>query len=746
MMEVIHIVKRINIIISMILAIFLIPSIVGATAHSDERGSASEDFDDHMEESTIDQGIQEIDGRQEDEPSTEVHDNRGSSMNGSADELDSHNEEAEEAIDTDAQSDDLEQESDEANRNDEKLEQELDPVNESDENHEQEPDESNRSNENIEQELDELDDLDDPIDQESDTENTDSIVEEPETEDADPSVEEQENQEEQATEEDESSTDSETSDEDREQSEEEKEDFTRDDEQETDRELEDSDAEPSTQDEDVDDVEKVEEQQTDSVSKRATLSKSSKSTTLKKGSHHQDLIDIKKMLNYSGYGGIKVTTYFGEFTEKRVKQFQEDHGLKITGEIDSQTRDTITHNFSSIYQKGGKHTNIKDLKRGLNRLGFDGIKVTDYFGSFTQKRVREFQDYYGLSVTGKANLDTLDHLTFTLSSPFQRGKRHEDTKELKQHLNKLGFGNIKVTTLFGSFMEKRMKDFQDYYGLKAHGIADSRTLEKLDEILSTPFQLGKRHDDTIKLKKKLNELGYSGIKETTLYGSFTEKRVKEFQADHNLPVSGIVDEKTLEALRNAEPAPIETTPDPNQEIIKIFLDPGHGGHDPGAKAHGLSEKDVVLDIALETARYLTRNYTGVEIKLSRTTDEFIPLEERAQMANRWGADYFVSLHNNSFDGSAHGFESYIYSGNVSNDTVEKQKQMHEYIANEIGVRDRGMKKANFSVLRNTQMPAILLEYLFIDHIDENNKLKKASYRKFLGEVTAKAIANAFGIN
>src|SRR5699024_5484245 len=291
-----------------------------------------------------------------------------------------------------------------------------------------------------------------------------------------------------------------------------------------------------------------------------------------------------------------------------------------------QTRDTITHNFSSIYQKGGKHTNIKDLKRGLNRLGFDGIKVTDYFGSFTQKRVREFQDYYGLSVTGKANLDTLDHLTFTLSSPFQRGKRHEDTKELKQHLNKLGFGNIKVTTLFGSFMEKRMKDFQDYYGLKAHGIADSRTLEKLDEtinspfqrgkrhddtkelkqhlnklgygnikvktlfgsfmekrvkdfqdyhgleahsiddssklgnlneIVSTPFQLGKRHDDTINLKKKLNELGYSGIKETTLYGSFTEKRVKEFQADHNLPVSGIVDEKTLEALRNAEPAPIE---------------------------------------------------------------------------------------------------------------------------------------------------------------------------------------------
>src|SRR5699024_12771648 len=123
----------------------------------------------------------------------------------------------------------------------------------------------------------------------------------------------------------------------------------------------------------------------------------------------------------------------------------------------------------------------------------------------------------------------------------------------------------------------------------------------------------------------------------------------EFQADHNLPVSGIVDEKTLEALRNAEPAPIETTPDPNQEIIKIFLDPGDGGHDPGAKAHGLSETVVVLDIALDTGRYLPRNYTAAEIKISRTTDESIPLEERAQMAIRGVADYFVRLHNDSFE-------------------------------------------------------------------------------------------------
>src|SRR5699024_12404691 len=109
---------------------------------------------------------------------------------------------------------------------------------------------------------------------------------------------------------------------------------------------------------------------------------------------------------------------------------------------------------------------------------------------------------------GIADSRTLEKLDETINSPFQRGKRHEDTKELKQHLNKLGFGNIKVTTLFGSFMEKRMKDFQDYYGLKAHGIADSRTLEKLDETKIGRAQCSERDEDTKVARQQRKKHGY----------------------------------------------------------------------------------------------------------------------------------------------------------------------------------------------------------------------------------------------
>src|SRR5699024_2655400 len=159
----------------------------------------------------------------------------------------------------------------------------------------------------------------------------------------------------------------------------------------------------------------------------------------------------------------------------------------------------------------------KELKQHLNKLGFGNIKVTTLFGSFMDKRMKELQDYYGLKAHRIADSRTLEKLDETINRPFQRGKRHGDTKELKQHLNKLRFSNIKATTLFCSFMQNRMKDFQTYYGLKAYVIADSLTLEKLDEPTNTPFHRYTPHLRTKELKQHLNKLGFGNIKVTTLF-------------------------------------------------------------------------------------------------------------------------------------------------------------------------------------------------------------------------------------
>lgn len=176
---------------------------------------------------------------------------------------------------------------------------------------------------------------------------------------------------------------------------------------------------------------------------------------------------------------------------------------------------------------------------------------------------------------------------------------------------------------------------------------------------------------------------------------------------------------------------------------KVFLDPGHGGSDPGAVANGLKEKDLTLKIAKAAEKYLKEKYEGVTVKMSRTGDSNPSLSARAKAANDWGADYFVSIHINSGGGT--GFESYIFNGTVSSKTKEYQKKVHQTIVAGTGWTDRGMKRANFAVLRETKMPAILTENGFIDRKEDAAKLKDSKFIDLLGKLHAEGIAKALGL-
>src|SRR5690606_39970832 len=128
-------------------------------------------------------------------------------------------------------------------------------------------------------------------------------------------------------------------------------------------------------------------------------------------------------------------------------------------------------------------------------------------------------------------------------------------------------------------------------------------------------------------------------------------------------------------------------------MVKIFIDPGHGGSDPGATANGLKEKDLTLKIALKM-KDLLMQYEGVQVKLRRETDKYLSLSERANMANKWEADYFISIHvNAATNAAATGFESYIYNGKYSGkqETHRKRSIIHAETMKQLtNVRDRGM--------------------------------------------------------
>ncbi len=154
-------------------------------------------------------------------------------------------------------------------------------------------------------------------------------------------------------------------------------------------------------------------------------------------------------------------------------------------------------------------------------------------------------------------------------------------------------------------------------------------------------------------------------------------------------------------------------------MAKIFIDPGHGAHDPGAVGKHSKEKDNVLKVGLRLKTLLEA--AGHTVKMSRSTDVFIALSTRAQMANNWGADYFVSLHNNAATASASGFETFIHTHTQSK-TAGFQSAIHTAIARKISIRDRGKKRANYAVLRLTKMPAVLVEYAFISNSDDESIL------------------------
>ena len=164
--------------------------------------------------------------------------------------------------------------------------------------------------------------------------------------------------------------------------------------------------------------------------------------------------------------------------------------------------------------------------------------------------------------------------------------------------------------------------------------------------------------------------------------------------------------------------------------MRVFINLGHGGSDSGAIGNGLKEKDLNLKIGKIVYDRL-KDY-DLTVKMFRNNDTYYSLKRITDEANKWKADVFVSIHINAGGGT--GFESFIFNGIVSRETNKLQNDVHNEIMkaiNKYNIRDRGKKKANFHVLRETKMPAVLTENLFIDTKKDADLLKND---KFINDI------------
>ena len=205
------------------------------------------------------------------------------------------------------------------------------------------------------------------------------------------------------------------------------------------------------------------------------------------------------------------------------------------------------------------------------------------------------------------------------------------------------------------------------------------------------------------------------------------------------------------------------------KLGRVLIDPGHGGHDTGTIGQGgLQEKEVVLDISKRLGRLLEEQL-GVEVILSRETDDFVALDERSKIANERGADLMISIHCNSAPSSrVRGIETYyldfttddwalsvassenaagartvheledMLSRIARNDSVEESREFARSVQSRLhagvsrhssSIKNRGVRKAPFVVLIDSKMPAVLVEIGFISNRSDEALLRKDSFRQ-----------------
>lgn len=195
----------------------------------------------------------------------------------------------------------------------------------------------------------------------------------------------------------------------------------------------------------------------------------------------------------------------------------------------------------------------------------------------------------------------------------------------------------------------------------------------------------------------------------------------------------------------------------------IVIDPGHGGVDTGTQNKGLklNEKTYTLDVANRLRALLVKQ--GYKVIMTRTDDRFIPLPQRADIANKAGADLFISIHFNAAPAApeVRGSETYVMTPQYQRSTGSPKRDssdnvanpgnrmdpwnallgyhMHEEVVNRLGSVDRGFKRARFAVLRLVNAPGVLIESGYLSNDPEGRKISTPAYRAEIAQALADGV-------
>ena len=339
----------------------------------------------------------------------------------------------------------------------------------------------------------------------------------------------------------------------------------------------------------------------------------------------------------------------------------------------------------------------------------------------------------------------------------REGDRSERVADVQSRLRALGLEVDDDAGVFGAGTKQSVRLFQQQRSLLADGIVGPDTWTALveagwrfgDRILyfkNPPM----RGDDVLSLQARMNALGFDSGREDGIFGRDTDRAVRAFQHEYAIAEDGIFGPRSFAALRGLRADRAHTAAGLREELhhlegkgIKhslIVIDPGHGGEDAGDSAsEGRSEADLCWDLAERLAAAIAG--AGGRVRFTRTETESPDASERARRANDVDGDVFLSLHLNSHsEPTAEGASTYYFPRSRAGEILAgcvKDRLVH------LGLRDCRSHPRTHSLLRETRMPAVLIEPAFISNPDEAKLLLDPDFRATLASAIAAGVRRYF---
>ncbi len=323
-----------------------------------------------------------------------------------------------------------------------------------------------------------------------------------------------------------------------------------------------------------------------------------------------------------------------------------------------------------------------------------------------------------------------------------------------------------VAPEFDLGLERAVRAFQQQQGLVVDGIVGPETFSALD---GARWSLGDRilalvpehlmhGEDVFALQKQLSGLGFAGGRVDGRFGAASDDAVRRFQRAYGLSVDGTVGPETLRAfdgLRRSIAGGSANALRESERVRRsghslsgrtVVLDPGHGAGAPGATGGGLAEGDVVLDLARRIEARLTA--IGSTVVFTRGAHGNPSEEERAEVANRVGADVLLSLHCDSHEQqNASGVATFFFGRERGVSWSNVGEELADLVLREMvartGLSDCRSHPRSWTLLRRTAMPAVRVEAGYLTHADDAARLGESAFRDILADAVVVALQRVY---